>query len=247
MWSCCASPVAIVLKLRPSGSRQSEVAVDDAVDMCMLLLPPAAGDDLQGVKKGIMEIAGLVVINKADGELATPARHAAAASAAGPSVVQTQNATLEGTRVMSSALTDPEGVMGVWDIVRSNVMESADANVAAAAPAVGKYGGYQDPQPGDPDWCPSMAEDHSLARESGTSQVDQLQTNGGVFFESALARRRASQNRQWMIRQFQDTVLRALENDDSLREVEAELEEQLLAGHITPRAAAARLFKHFKR
>ena len=245
---CESSGYDIVL-VETVGLGQSEVAVDDAVDMCMLLLPPAAGDDLQGVKKGIMEIADLVVINKADGELATPARHAAASVRQALQLSRPKTPLWKARVAMSSALTDPEGVMGVWDIVREyrNVMESADANVAAAAPAVGKYGGYQDPQPGDPDWCPSMAEDHSLARESGTSQVDQLQTNGGVFFESALARRRASQNRQWMIRQFQDTVLRALENDDSLREVEAELEEQLLAGHITPRAAAARLFKHFKR
>ena len=47
---------------------ESEVAIDDAADVCMLLLPPAAGDDLQGVKKGIMEISDLVVVNKADGE-----------------------------------------------------------------------------------------------------------------------------------------------------------------------------------
>ena len=127
-----------------------------------------------------------------------------------------------------------------------NVMESADANVAAAAPAVGKYGGYQDPQPGDPDWCPSMAEDHSLARESGTSQVISSKPTGAYFSKRVGAPAREP-NRRWMIRQFQDTVLRALENDDSLREVEAELEEQLLACHITPRAAAARLFKHFKR
>ena len=66
-------------------------------------------------------------------------------------------------------------------------------------------------------------------------------------FESALARRRARQNRQWMIRQFQNMVLRALQDDAELQKVEAALEVQLLAGHITPRAAAAKLFRQFKR
>ncbi len=59
------------------GVGQSEVAVDLAVDMVLLLLPPAGGDALQGVKKGIMEIADLVVVNKADGELLPAARHTA--------------------------------------------------------------------------------------------------------------------------------------------------------------------------
>lgn len=39
------------------------------VDVLTLLLPPASGDDLQGSKKGIIEAADLVVVNKADGEL----------------------------------------------------------------------------------------------------------------------------------------------------------------------------------
>ena len=44
--------------------------IDDMVDMVMLLMPPAMGDELQGEKKGIMEHADIIVINKADGPLA---------------------------------------------------------------------------------------------------------------------------------------------------------------------------------
>lgn len=58
------------------GLGQSEVLVDETVDMLMLLLPPASGDELQGVKKGIMEVADMVVVNKADGALEAAARHA---------------------------------------------------------------------------------------------------------------------------------------------------------------------------
>ncbi|KAF4136508.1 Methylmalonyl Co-A mutase-associated GTPase MeaB [Phytophthora infestans] len=43
----------------------------------MLLVSPAGGDDLQGQKKGIVEIADIVVVNKADGELTGPAKHTA--------------------------------------------------------------------------------------------------------------------------------------------------------------------------
>ncbi len=59
------------------GVGQSETAVADMVDLFLLLLSPAGGDDLQGIKRGIMELADLAVINKADGDFETAARHAA--------------------------------------------------------------------------------------------------------------------------------------------------------------------------
>lgn len=55
------------------GAGQSEAAVADLVDVFVLLLPPAGGDQLQGLKKGIVELADIIVVNKADGDLARPA------------------------------------------------------------------------------------------------------------------------------------------------------------------------------
>jgi len=51
------------------GVGQSEYAVADMVDMFVVLIPPAGGDELQGLKRGIMEHSHLVVVNKADGDL----------------------------------------------------------------------------------------------------------------------------------------------------------------------------------
>jgi LAO/AO transport system kinase len=56
------------------GVGQAETAVADIVDMFVLILPPAGGDELQGIKRGVIELADLVLVNKADGELA-PAAH----------------------------------------------------------------------------------------------------------------------------------------------------------------------------
>lgn len=56
------------------GVGQSEIAVAHMVDMFVLLIPPAGGDELQGIKKGIVEMADLVLVNKADGELIIPAQ-----------------------------------------------------------------------------------------------------------------------------------------------------------------------------
>jgi LAO/AO transport system kinase len=60
------------------GAGQSETAVAEIVDMFLLLLPPAAGDELQGLKRGIVELADLVLVNKADGGLAEAALQTAA-------------------------------------------------------------------------------------------------------------------------------------------------------------------------
>lgn len=56
------------------GVGQSEIAVASMVDMFVLLIPPAGGDELQGIKKGIVEMADLVLVNKCDGELVIPAQ-----------------------------------------------------------------------------------------------------------------------------------------------------------------------------
>lgn len=58
------------------GVGQSETLVADLTDMVILVVPPAGGDELQGMKRGIVEVADLVVVNKADGDLVFVARRA---------------------------------------------------------------------------------------------------------------------------------------------------------------------------
>lgn len=59
------------------GVGQSEVAVADMVDFFLVLLLAGGGDDLQGIKKGIIELADMIAINKADGDNVTRAQRAA--------------------------------------------------------------------------------------------------------------------------------------------------------------------------
>ncbi len=58
-----------VVLVETVGVGQSETSVADMVDMFLLLLAPGGGDELQGIKRGIMELADLIVVNKADGDL----------------------------------------------------------------------------------------------------------------------------------------------------------------------------------
>src|SRR3954452_22383423 len=67
-----------VVLVETVGVGQSEVAVAGMLDVFVLLLAPGGGDDLQGVKRGIVELADVVVVNKADGDLAAAAERTAA-------------------------------------------------------------------------------------------------------------------------------------------------------------------------
>jgi len=65
-----------VVLVETIGVGQSEYAVADLCDLLLLLVQPGAGDELQGIKRGIMEVADALVVTKADGDLTAPARRA---------------------------------------------------------------------------------------------------------------------------------------------------------------------------
>jgi len=69
---CEAAGFDLVL-IETVGVGQSETVVAEMADLFVLLMAPAGGDELQGVKRGIMEIADMIVVNKADGELLSTA------------------------------------------------------------------------------------------------------------------------------------------------------------------------------
>ncbi|WP_237154897.1 methylmalonyl Co-A mutase-associated GTPase MeaB [Oryzibacter oryziterrae] len=77
MLVCEAAGFDVIL-VETVGVGQSETAVADMVDVFLVLMLPGAGDELQGIKKGILELADIIAVNKADGEGAVRARAAAA-------------------------------------------------------------------------------------------------------------------------------------------------------------------------
>jgi LAO/AO transport system kinase len=58
-----------IILIETVGVGQSEIQIEDLCDFFMLLVNPATGDELQGIKKGIVEVADMVVITKSDGDL----------------------------------------------------------------------------------------------------------------------------------------------------------------------------------
>jgi len=98
------------------GVGQSEFAVADMVDMFVLLLSPGGGDELQGIKRGIMELADLVVVNKADGDLLAQARHAAADYKSALTLMRPRSPHWTPEVALISALKR-QGLDEVWDAV----------------------------------------------------------------------------------------------------------------------------------
>ena len=98
------------------GVGQAETAVAEIVDMFVLILPPAAGDELQGIKRGVVELADLILVNKADGELAAAAQRSAADYA---SAVRLIRPPLPEWQVPVRAVSALEGtgVREIWDDV----------------------------------------------------------------------------------------------------------------------------------
>ena len=98
------------------GVGQSEVAVAAMTDMFVVLMAPGAGDGLQGVKRGIMELADLVVVNKADGDLAGLARHMVADFRQALSLLR-PGRSFWTTRVVSCSALTGDGLDEVGDAV----------------------------------------------------------------------------------------------------------------------------------
>ena len=65
----CEAAAFDIILIETVGVGQSETVVAQLCDLFILLLAPAGGDELQGVKRGIMEMADLILVNKADGDL----------------------------------------------------------------------------------------------------------------------------------------------------------------------------------
>ncbi len=172
-----------VILVETVGVGQSEYEVAELVDFFLVLMLPNAGDELQGIKRGIMELVDALVINKADGEstgLAARTRQ------------HYQNALHllqhgEGwtPRVLCCSALENHGIDAVWEMI---------------------------------------LEFRQAAEASGS-----------------LMARRARQNGAWLKRLIHELLEQRFRADPTVRAELPRLERQVLAGELTPRAAARKL------
>jgi LAO/AO transport system kinase len=112
---CEAAGYDVVL-VETVGTGQSETAVADMTDFFLALMLPGAGDELQGLKKGLVELADMIAINKADGDNAARARVAAAEYGAALHILTPRFPEWPPPVVTYSALTG-NGIAALWEHV----------------------------------------------------------------------------------------------------------------------------------
>jgi LAO/AO transport system kinase len=115
MLVCEAAGYDVVL-VETVGIGQSETAVADMTDFFLVLMLPGAGDELQGLKKGIVELADMIAVNKADGDNVQRAKMAAAEYRAALNILSPHSANWSPPVLTYSALTG-DGIPQLWSQV----------------------------------------------------------------------------------------------------------------------------------
>lgn len=96
------------------GVGQSETTVRQLVDLFMLLLLPNAGDDLQGIKKGVVEMADLLIINKADGDAIGAAKRSATLYSQAIRLFSSPG-SMAGQTVFTASALEQKGFQEIYD------------------------------------------------------------------------------------------------------------------------------------
>ncbi len=112
MLLCEAAGYDVVL-VETVGTGQSETVVADMTDFFLVLMLPGAGDELQGLKKGVVELADMIAINKADGDSKPRAQAAAAEYRAALHILGARSPYWSPPVMTYSALTG-EGIAPLW-------------------------------------------------------------------------------------------------------------------------------------
>ncbi|OBF84017.1 ATPase/protein kinase, partial [Mycobacterium sp. 852002-51163_SCH5372311] len=115
-----------VILIETVGVGQSEVAVANMVDTFVLLTLARTGDQLQGIKKGVLELADIVVVNKADGKHLPEARSAARELSSAIRLIYPRE-TLWRPPVLTMSAMEETGLSELWDTVQRHCQVLGDA------------------------------------------------------------------------------------------------------------------------
>ena len=127
-----------VVVVETVGVGQSETAVADMTDIFLLMLLPGGGDELQGIKRGIVELADMIVVNKADGDMANAARRSAADYRGALGFLHPRHADWK-VPVETCSAIEGTGIDDIWQTVeRFREMMTANGSFTATRAAQAK-------------------------------------------------------------------------------------------------------------
>jgi LAO/AO transport system kinase len=130
MLLCEAAGYDVVL-VETVGTGQSETAVADMTDFFLVLMLPGAGDELQGIKKGVIELADMLAVNKADGDNVKRAKAAAAEYRAALHIISAGSELWTPPVITFSALTG-DGIAELWARISEHRERMSAAGALAA-------------------------------------------------------------------------------------------------------------------
>ena len=244
-----------IILIETVGVGQSETLVTELADMCLLLLPPAGGDDLQGIKRGIVETAHLIVVNKADGDMVMAARRSASYYKSALQVMhrvtahkeedvsggEPGRAHKEVSGGEARGREHKEGDVSGGEQGRETSTREAERLTAALGT---QNASGQETQ--TPEWSPKVLL-CSATTGAGIPEIcAQLfefahrQRQGGH-----VTRVRALQRGAWMWRKAEDDVVKALRSHPAVRREAERLTEALGKSELSSRAAGAELVRAF--
>jgi LAO/AO transport system kinase len=237
------------------GVGQSETAVAGMTDMFVLMQLPNAGDDLQAIKRGVMELADMVVINKADIDKDAATRAQAQITSAmrilaqhrrGPHPSPLPQAG-EGARApMHEGARAPmhEGARApMHEGARAPMHEGANAQVSAGVAGVGSLSTVPGGEGwGEGVWHPKVIQLSALLGTGvqefwqNVSQFKNLQTKSGQ-----LAQRRQQQSLAWMWERIEAGLKHAFKQSPQVQALLPQLTQQVLKGEVAASTAARSL------
>ena len=223
MLVCEAAGYDVVI-VETVGVGQSETAVSGMTDMFVLLQLPNAGDDLQAIKKGVMELADLVVINKAD--------------------IDPDAATQARAQIVSSLRL--LGLHGNPDRSPGRPKSDHAPSGGRDPHAVGEHGGAQDVHHDQQIWHPTVIQISALLGQgvdsfwAEVSRFRELQTANG-----RLAARRQQQARAWMWERIDAGLKQRFREHPSVRASLDDTTRRVLDGTLPASTAARQLLALF--
>ncbi len=116
-----------VIFVETVGVGQSEIHVHSMVDFFLLILQPAAGDELQGIKRGVMELADLIAVNKADGALTKAAKQAKQTYKNALHLFPAKASGWTPTALTCSAIEN-EGLEKIWETINDFIYTTKNNN-----------------------------------------------------------------------------------------------------------------------
>ncbi|MEX1167626.1 MAG: methylmalonyl Co-A mutase-associated GTPase MeaB [Hydrogenophaga sp.] len=220
MLVCEAAGYDIVI-VETVGVGQSETAVANMTDMFVLMQLPNAGDDLQAIKKGVMELADLVVINKAD--------------------IDPDAATRARAQIMSSLR-----ILGLHGNPERSPGRPKSESAPLGGSEPGERGGHVPMHHDQAIWHPQVIQLSALKGEgvdrfwSSVTEFRGLQTANGK-----LDSRRQQQAKAWMWERIDAGLKQRFKNHPEIRARLSETTERVLAGDLPASTAARALLELF--